>query len=684
MRINNNIMAMNTHRQLGMANIGSSKSMEKLSSGFRINSAADDAAGLAISEKMRGQIRGLNQAARNAQDGISLIQTAEGALNETHAILQRMRELAVQAANDTNADLDRREIQNELNQLTSEINRIGNTTEFNTQKLLSGGADAIKHNAKISGPTLTGGKEAVNANVGITQNLGQNQTQARYEITVASFADEAEFTLNGVRDGGSITLKAGDPTDEPATGDFQHGLTPDQTATALMGLLTSGPNDISANWNVSVASGGKLIIEAKSAGAYAGADSQGVTATGGTLSQTQTGQNAAQATGTMTFNSLPTENATITIGGKVIGFYDSSLDNYGSAAQARFGMNADYVVDIDGKTADQIPGAVASAVGNLAGFTFSTSGNQLTVTASTPGELSGNFLSSIATTPAEQARGTISFTGVPTEGATFSIGDVTIAFWDSTAATYADANEARTALGASANGLIDIATDGPSSGRITTAAQAATAFAAKSGDYSAAGTLVTINAGSANAGVAGNEITLKIGGDVGAGFNNSLQIGANASQSFNINLGDMRANALGVSGGAAVAGTTTTASDGKVASFVGQASVTDGTSSTANQVSLDLSTHEKATAAVSVIDDAINTVSSERSKLGAMQNRLEHTISNLGTSSENLQAAESRIRDVDMAAEMMQFTKNNILQQAATAMLAQGNQAPSAVLQLLG
>ena len=114
--------------------------MEKLSSGLRINRAGDDAAGLAISEKMRGQIRGLDQAAKNAQDGISLIQTAEGALNETHDILQRMRELAVQAANDTNTGDDRKEIQKEINQLTSEIDRIGNTTEFNTKKLLDGGA----------------------------------------------------------------------------------------------------------------------------------------------------------------------------------------------------------------------------------------------------------------------------------------------------------------------------------------------------------------------------------------------------------------------------------------------------------------------------------------------------------------------------------------------------------------
>ncbi|VXC16378.1 flagellin protein [Bacillus sp. 349Y] len=138
MRINHNIAALNTHRQLNSATNAQSKSMEKLSSGLRINNAADDAAGLAISEKMRGQIRGLDMASKNAQDGISLIQTSEGALNETHSVLQRMRELAVQSANDTNTDTDRGELQKELNELIDEIDRIGDNTQFNTKTLMDG------------------------------------------------------------------------------------------------------------------------------------------------------------------------------------------------------------------------------------------------------------------------------------------------------------------------------------------------------------------------------------------------------------------------------------------------------------------------------------------------------------------------------------------------------------------
>ncbi|NSW90066.1 MAG: flagellin [Firmicutes bacterium] len=156
MRINNNLMAMNTYRQLSITNSASARSMEKLSSGYRINRAGDDAAGLTISEKMRSQIRGLNQASRNAQDGISLIQTAEGALNESHAILQRMRELAVQSSTDTNTNDDRAELQKEVTQLIAELDRIGNNTEFNTQKLLDGSFSTKQiHIGANSGQTLT-------------------------------------------------------------------------------------------------------------------------------------------------------------------------------------------------------------------------------------------------------------------------------------------------------------------------------------------------------------------------------------------------------------------------------------------------------------------------------------------------------------------------------------------------
>ena len=161
MIINHNIAAMNTHRQLGANTTNTNKAIEKLSSGLRINRAGDDAAGLAISEKMRGQIRGLDMATKNAQDGISLIQTAEGAMNETHSILQRIRELSVQSANDTNTNDDRLELQKEVAELTKEITRISTDTEFNTKTLLNG--------AGVSGAVLQ-----IGANTGqsITLSIG--------------------------------------------------------------------------------------------------------------------------------------------------------------------------------------------------------------------------------------------------------------------------------------------------------------------------------------------------------------------------------------------------------------------------------------------------------------------------------------------------------------------------------
>jgi flagellin len=193
MRINHNIAALNTYRQLTIGQGAAAKNMEKLSSGLRINRAGDDAAGLAISEKMRGQIRGLEMASKNAQDGISLIQTAEGALNETHAILQRMRELAVQAANDTNTDADRQELQKEVDQLAEEITRIANTTEFNTKKLLDGSADS---------------SSGVNNAADLVFHIGANASQ---NLTLSISAMDA-YSL-GVDDGtGSAATNGGDAT----------------------------------------------------------------------------------------------------------------------------------------------------------------------------------------------------------------------------------------------------------------------------------------------------------------------------------------------------------------------------------------------------------------------------------------------------------------------------------------
>ncbi|TCI22394.1 flagellin Hag [Exiguobacterium sp. SL-9] len=207
MIINHNLNSMNAHRNMSFNTAQTGKAMEKLSSGLRINRAGDDAAGLAISEKMRGQIRGLDMGAKNAQDGISLIQTAEGALNETHSILQRMRELAVQSSNDTNTNTDRGEIQKEVDELAKEITRIANNTEFNTKKLLDGSAstgsgvtnaaDLTFHIGANTGQSLTLKIGAMDAQtLGVSGAGGAAATGGTAAVTVAGIAVNTQATAN--------------------------------------------------------------------------------------------------------------------------------------------------------------------------------------------------------------------------------------------------------------------------------------------------------------------------------------------------------------------------------------------------------------------------------------------------------------------------------------------------------
>jgi len=485
MRINHNIAALNTHRQLNSATTAQSKSMEKLASGMRINKAGDDAAGLAISEKMRGQIRGLDQASANAQDGISMIATAEGALNETHDILQRMKELATQAANGTNTESDRGEIQKEVNQLTSEINRIGNTTEFNTQKLLNGGDEP----KALTAATTTG-------TGAVTFAPKTDEVQGEYKVTLTALTDTQTFTLGGV------TINA-------ANGGV--GTTIDSTTQNTATL--QAPSIVSA-----------LQADTAFSEKYSVSDN---------------------------------EDGTITITEK------------------------------EGKATGTAP---------LAGGTQALSAAVTEVTASV-----------VADEPS------VTITTAFEAGATLTIGDRTITFGSD-----------------SKNFDIDVTT-------ITNIQDQAAKLASILAKDSGIDTAVSDGT---------SKVTIKQEG--GDGFESKFQIGANAGQSMTIDINDMRAtsNIMKI---ASESGKTVTSKSGKEASYTEAKDVTNGTDNTGTFKSLDLSSHEKASAAIDVINDAIEAVSGERSKLGANQNRLEHTINNLNTSSENLTAAESRIRDVDYA-----------------------------------
>lgn len=201
MVVQHNLQAANTNRQLGITTSAQAKSTEKLSSGYKINRAADDAAGLSISEKMRSQIRGLNKASSNAQDGVSLVQTAEGALNETHSILQRMNELATQAANGTNTSVDRSAIRAELDQLTSEINRIQSTTQFNTMNLLDGTFSGAKNQMKLQVGALSG--QSIDFSIA---NMCATKIGLKKNLSVSTFTTAGSY-MKSVQDAIEVVSK---------------------------------------------------------------------------------------------------------------------------------------------------------------------------------------------------------------------------------------------------------------------------------------------------------------------------------------------------------------------------------------------------------------------------------------------------------------------------------------------
>jgi flagellin len=601
MIINHNISALNTYRQLSMNTTAGSKSLEKLSSGFRINRAGDDAAGLAISEKMRGQIRGLDQAARNAQDGISLIQTAEGALNETHSILQRMRELAVQSANDTNTQEDRAEIQKEINQLTSEINRIGNTTEFNTMKLLNGDR-AISYttaeNSVVESTSITdgiGGDVTVTSALGVTVD-GTTEEQVAWQKAIAggivigedASADEKiDWENIDLGEDATVTLE------RTADGDLKIAL----AATDVYGNVYSHEVTFALDAMEAAASGG--IYSAQFHGVSFDLD----------LAE------FANAGTTTTELDLTT-----------------AVGNSGNDVKGTYGLKHDFTEPTQAAKFNSF--SIDETNAALAGISFleiSFDGTDVVVTGYAADGITALLNS------------TITLAAAPDEaGDTFEYNENGIAF------------EFELIANADGDDITEFTTN-------------------------------KIDISSLVAQVTPSSTTVPGATTVAADNSLRMQIGANNGQAMAIDIADMRSLALGISSD--TAGETKTVQDSMgndtKAKYTAIANVTKGTDNTAIEYALDVSTSDNAAAAIKVLDDATATVSSERAKLGAIQNRLEHTINNLGTSAENLTAAESRIRDVDMAKEMMEFAKNSILQQAAQAMLAQANQQPQGVLQLL-
>lgn len=559
MIINHNITALNAHRQLTGNNAAQGKSIEKLSSGLRINRAGDDAAGLAISEKMRGQIRGLDQAARNAQDGISMIQTAEGALNETHSILQRMRELADQSANGTNTADDRKAIQDEVKQLKEEIDRIGNTTEFNTQKLLNG---------NLSG---AGGTNSTNSVSGAQVFKQTSGTITGADVSAID-ATGMDFTVKDsiIVDGTKIEL------------DWNKHLT--DTDKAVMKADYS-------NTSMTTEQSGKIrdIIQRviNTAIDQSGTGLAHVSVTDATAGTFKFESGSKGNNSVVTFQRNDSGEATTADG-------STTLAGSGSVMDMLFGNEA----EIAGTATETVgTNEVLDAMANTDKFQLSINGHtmQITSPAALANSDANTYASSLETAINTAIGNYNTAAGFTSEDQ--KIKDVQV-----------EVNNGRLIIN-SPSGPVDLK------------------------DVTNGDALSKLGLDQASRDSAGNGAM-------------TFQIGANKGQTISFSVSDMRTSALGISG-------------------------------------LDFSTQTGAQEGLTKVDAAIKSVSSERGKLGAIQNRLEHTINNLNTSSENLTAAESRIRDVDMAKEMMEQTKNSILAQAAQAMLAQANQQPQGVLQLL-
>lgn len=557
MVVQHNLNAINANNKMNINVSGTKKATEKLSSGYQINRAGDNAAGLAISEKMRSQIRGLSQATKNANDGISLIQTAEGGLNETHSILQRMRELAVQSANGTyQDDTDREAIQLEVDALKSEIDRIASSTEYNGMKLLDGSL----------GGTTTG-----------TTDFG-----ARYGVLISA---------NTVVDGANNKLKENLSLEGATLTSSVNGVTVTLADTA------SGVGGENAQWD---AAGTTLTINLKAGQSY---------------SQSQINdliKNATMAKADAAGTPQASTPADVELKLKSGVFTFQKAETFKTSAGVRAASD-----DTD-------------LVGYLINGTDQNDGYADTIkfTSNNYGEDTRKL--KIATDVAA-GKEWVATTTANNEGTGIKDGEFTLHL--ATGVEYTEEDIQNLLKQAGLDYTVTLTDSKTPDGDKSFYAQKVVA--------EADATAIKIGKTTAGAGLGSDKLT-------GTGKGLTFQIGANGveDQRVTLSVGDMSSTSIGVGGA-------------------------------------DVSTQDAANKAIDMVDAAVKTVSMQRAGLGALQNRLEYTVNNLTTTNENLTAAESQIRDTDMATEMINYTKNNILQQASQAMLAQANQQPQAILQLL-
>ncbi len=601
--INSNIAAMNAQRNLGTSSSKLGKSVQRLSSGLRINSAADDAAGLAIASKMGSQVRGLQQAARNANNAITLTQTAEGGLNTMTNILHRLRELAVQSASDDNTSSDRANLVNESDNLVAEMTRMANASEYNTRGLLDGSfssqyfqvganysqkitftiADArgksIGGRAQYSADIANGTTTAVNA------NFGSSEVKVNgYGVAATDSSDDQYSVLEVVGSTLAATVIAGNS-----------------------GMASMTINNVAVEFMVSTVIAASVVADVVAA------------------------VNAAEITNVTAFTIGSTWGIRATGGTDLeLGMTTTAMSAMGMS------LNLAMIASVAASASDMLnANGQSSAIAKAVAINAIKSNTGVTATA-----MENNVTGGSAITGGTIASGEVYINGT-------NIGGVTIGANDSTGALVSAINDVSSSTGVTAttdsdNKLVLTAADGRNVS-ITTANATVTGYLSlTAGDF--------VN----------NSAT----------YRSTVQLNSDSEIALSGTLSDL------YDAGTSAANNLLKTSDATKSAAVD--------SSTYNIAALSISTQASAEAAILTVDAALDDVSGVRAQIGAVQNRLEFTVANLEIASENMSAAESRIMDADFASETATFTRNQIMVQAATAILAQANTMPQMALQLLG
>lgn len=755
LRINQNVLSINTYGSVAQTSSRLEKSIQKLSSGLRINSASDDAAGLAISEKMRRQIRGLSRAVLNAQDGISMIQTAEGALNETHSILQRMRELAVQSSNDTLTSNDRLEIQKEVLQLRDEINGISRSTEFNTKRLLDGSQTALVSSnssavkglvgGQVNGPSsdydvdialLSGGVSEMQRSQIYTLNdgsgkLANGSTQLQ---SIAQFYDAngvfvldtpQTLTLSGNGESTSISLDGQMTLDNLAAG-LQNAM----VSKSGLGISNSKVGTVNTVATKLAGVGGYIELISGSigdVGRVSFASDQRIIDALGMSNEREAVNSRVELSLTDSFGNVrhvKTEGnrATGLLDGIDLQFLSQSAQIAGTKGlQAGLEITAAQVFSVD-IGSQSLTITVSTGFWTMEGIARSLN-YQITSAADTAG---ATALKLFAGLDASIVEGEIRLSYAKSATVAISINTSiviggsnaakTLGFLDGTYAGFTDASKDLSKIEWGFSSYVGTGIAGVTAGE-------AVVISVGDGIRNSIITVIATTLGTADQTTADmirfttlqatvndqlkqDSVAVRIDQIGGAMAFTSLRVGTEhidnaASNTSMVSLNMSATQSVFVLGALGIAeGTVKGSGDAnfklrvvnsqpqfQIGADQGQAmkvSIGNMSAEALGVDRIDLTTVRGASEAMGTLNKALDIVSGERSKLGAYQNRLEYSINNLRNTHSNLTSAESRIRDADIAMEMIEFTRNQIINQSGTAMLAQANMIPQGVLQLLG